>query len=100
VESFSVIVINPSNRSEDIMKNILSKIKKAWQNLEVKEKLLDIKTWIMGHLECYTFWKGIVLVSSAALLHLGSVCPMSVLKLGLLSWGIILLLKHQSEHYH
>tara|TARA_B100000287_G_scaffold435337_2_gene503162 strand:+ start:6253 stop:6501 length:249 start_codon:yes stop_codon:yes gene_type:complete len=82
------------------MKNLLSKLKGMWKDLDIKERLLDIKTWIMGHLECFTFWKGLVLVSAAAVLQLGVLCPMTVLKLGLLSWGAILLLKHHSDHYH
>jgi hypothetical protein len=88
------------------MKNLLSKFRKWWstggklRNLGLWEKLADLKDWVMSHLSCHTFLKSMVLILSAVLLHFGCLSPMWILKLGLLSWGGILLHKHHAEHWH
>ena len=88
------------------MKNLLSKFRKWWskgaklRNLGLLEKLSDLKDWVMDHLSCHTFWKATILILSAVMLHFGCLSSMSVLKLGLLSWGLLLIHKHHTEHWH
>jgi hypothetical protein len=88
------------------MKNLLSRFRKWWsggaklRNLHIWDKIIDLKDWVMSHLGCHTFWKSMVLILSAVLLHFGCLCPMAILKLGLLSWGLILLHKHHVDHWH
>ena len=88
------------------MKNLLSRLRKWWssggklRNLGLWGRLVDLKDWVMSHLSCHTFWKATVLILSAVMLHFGCLSTMGVLKLGLLSWGAILLHKHHSEHWH
>ena len=85
------------------MKKILSKIgakiDAGWKKIEAKERLLDLKSWAMGHLGCVSFWKAVVLISLGLMLQLGA-SHVSVLKLGLLSWGGLLMWKHGSDHAH
>lgn len=88
------------------MKNLLSRLRKWWssggklRNLNLWAKLIDAKDWLMGHLSCHTFWKAIILIVAAVMLHFECLASMGVLKLGLLSWGMLLLHKHHSDHYH
>ena len=88
------------------MKKLLLRFRKWWstggklRSLGLWEKLVDLKDWVMGHLSCHTFWKAVILILSAIMLQFNCLSPMGVLKLGLLSWGIVLLHKHHVDHWH
>lgn len=82
-----------------LLSKLGSKIDEVWKNLDAKERLLDLKSWVMGHLGCVSFWKAVVLISLGIMLHLG-MDHVNAIKLGLLSWGGLLLWKHSSDHWH